>query len=182
MFGGFCKIERRQWTIYPTVLEDDVQPSKNVRIVSGPTKDEKEIRHCCNLIDNQTYAPIGLLDLYSDALNLRAMKRLLRDHLNEIKILGRIVDCWYFVPEGKLPLDADTGKLDVKRFEFGPRAPYLQDLEAEKLSTGQSRFVLDTVDGSSVPFWEVIRESKECEEHIEAWKWTVGGTRQQRRV
>ena len=71
MFGVFCKMERRQWTIYPTVLEDDVQPSKNVRIVSGPTKDEKEIRHCCNLIDNQTYAPIGLIGLYSDPLNLR---------------------------------------------------------------------------------------------------------------
>ena len=33
MFGVFCKMERRQWTIYPTVLEDDVQPSKNLSLI-----------------------------------------------------------------------------------------------------------------------------------------------------
>ena len=105
MFGVFCKEERRQWAIYLTLLEDDVQPSKNVRIVSGPTKGEKEIRHCCNLLDNQTDAPLGLIGLYGDPLSLMKMMRLLRDHLNEIKMLDRFVDCKYFVPRGELPLD-----------------------------------------------------------------------------
>ena len=71
MIGVLNKEDRRQWTIYPTLLEDDIQPSKNVRVVSNPTKGEKEIRHCCNLLDNQTYAPIGLIALYGDVLNLR---------------------------------------------------------------------------------------------------------------
>ena len=165
MFGVFCKEERRQWTIYPTLLEDDIQASKNVRVVSGPTKGEKEIRHCCHLLDNQTYLPLGLIGLYSDSLNLRKMRRLLRDHLKEIKILGRMVDCWYF---------ADCRSVEAQ-LEFGPLAASLQVLEAEKLSGpgGQSRFVLDTVPGISVPYWEVIRESKDCEEHIESFKWTV---------
>ena len=85
--------------------------------------------------------------------------RLLRDHLNEIKILGRIVDCWYFAPRTRR-----EAFYDFSSFE---------DLTAEKLSTGQSRFVLDIVEGNNVPFWNVIRESKECEEHIESLKWTV---------
>ncbi len=60
-----------------------------------------EMRHCCRLLDNVTYAPIGLIALYGDVLNLRAMRRLLRDHVQEVKILGRIVTR-VFVPARSL--------------------------------------------------------------------------------
>ena len=46
MIGVLNKEDSRQLTIYPTMLEDDVQPNNNVCIVSTATKGEKEIRHC----------------------------------------------------------------------------------------------------------------------------------------
>ena len=91
MIGVFNKEERRQWSIYEATLEDDlpVAAGDNLRVVTGPNG-QKEMRHCCRLMDNQAYAPNGLIVLYGDISNLRAMKRMLNNHLDEIKILSLI--------------------------------------------------------------------------------------------
>ena len=86
MLGVLNKEERYQWTIYRSSCEDDVPSSENLRVVRDKTRPgELEMRHCCHLLDNQTYRPIGQLTLYGDVLNLREMKRLLDQHANEVK-------------------------------------------------------------------------------------------------
>ena len=47
-----------------------------------------------------------------------------------------------------------------------------EKLQAEKLSTGESRFVLETVEASKVPFWSYRPQENECEETCEV-AWTV---------
>ena len=197
MLGVLNKEERYQWTIYRSSCEDDVPPSEHIRVVRDKTHPgELEMRHCCQLLDNQTYKPIGLLTLYGDILNLREMRRLLDQHANEVKFLGRVVDCWCFGLQPQkiehpapfictwgTTVDGDRELLDTQVNEAFQRecAEYddvmdhkelKEKLQAEKLSTGESRFVLDKIEASKVPFWEYRPQKNECEETCEV-AWTV---------
>ena len=118
------------------------------------------------------------------------MKRLLDQHANEVKMLGRVVDCWYFKlkpPKIEHPTpyvltwgtttDGNRELLDQKINEDFQRqlAEYddamdhkelKEKLQAEKLSTGESRFLLETVEASKVPFWQYRPQKMIAKKHV----------------
>ena len=125
MIGIWNKDVKRQYTVHRTQFEEDMQ-SDQLSVVYDENV-VPSMKHCTQIVDNTTYAPIGRIALYADVLHLREIRRLLNMHHNEVTILGRCVDCFYF---------ATTPANEVA----------LKDrFEAEKLSTGESRFKMEKV-------------------------------------